>query len=72
MPIVGFSGPVRHTRLACFFAMVILAAGVFAGASGAATSSAHAKGVDVSNWNGTINWTKVAHAGYRFAIAKAT
>ena len=47
-------------------------AGVFAGASGAATSSTHAKGVDVSNWNGNINWTKVAHAGYRFAIAKAT
>ena len=35
-------------------------------------SSTHAKGIDVSNWNGTINWTKVAHAGYRFAIGKAT
>ena len=35
-------------------------------------AATHAKGVDVSNWNGTINWTKVAHAGYRFVIAKAT
>ena len=70
--IVGFSGVVRYTRLACLLAVVVLAAGVFAGASGAAASSTHAKGIDVSNWNGTINWTKVAHAGYRFAIAKAT
>ena len=38
----------------------------------AARRRAHAKGIDVSNWNGTINWTKVAHAGYKFAIAKAT
>ncbi len=69
--IVGFSAVVRCTRLACLFAVVILAAGVFAGASGAASAS-HAKGIDVSNWNGTINWTRVAHAGYKFAIAKAT
>lgn len=72
MPIVRFSGLVRYTHLACLLAVVVLAAGVFAGASGAATSATHAKGVDVSNWNGSINWTKVAHAGYRFAIAKAT
>jgi GH25 family lysozyme M1 (1,4-beta-N-acetylmuramidase) len=42
----------------------------FSGSSGAATT--RAKGVDVSNWNGAINWTKVAHAGFRFVIAKAT
>jgi GH25 family lysozyme M1 (1,4-beta-N-acetylmuramidase) len=70
--IVGFSGVVRYTRLACLFAVLVLAAGVFAGASGAAASATHAKGIDVSNWNGKINWTKVAHAGYRFVIAKAT
>jgi GH25 family lysozyme M1 (1,4-beta-N-acetylmuramidase) len=39
-------------------------------ASDAATT--RAKGLDVSNWNGTINWTKVAHAGYRFAFGKAS
>jgi GH25 family lysozyme M1 (1,4-beta-N-acetylmuramidase) len=72
MPIVRFSGLVRHARLACLVTVVVLAAGVFVGASGAAASATHAKGVDVSNWNGSINWTKVAHAGYRFAIAKAT
>ncbi len=68
--IVGFSGVVRYTRLACLSAVAVLAAVAFTGASGAAT--ARAKGIDVSNWNGTINWTKVAHAGFRFAIAKAT
>jgi GH25 family lysozyme M1 (1,4-beta-N-acetylmuramidase) len=72
MAIVGFSAVVRYTRFACLVAVGVLAASVFAGASGAAESSIHAKGIDVSNWNGTINWTKVAHAGYRFAIAKAT
>jgi GH25 family lysozyme M1 (1,4-beta-N-acetylmuramidase) len=69
--IVGFFGVVRCTRLACVFAVVALTASVFSGASGAATAT-HAKGIDVSNWNGTIKWPKVANAGYRFAIAKAT
>ena len=69
--IVGFSGVVRYTRLACLAAVLVFAASAFAGASGAA-SSTRAKGIDVSNWQGTINWTKVANAGYRFAIAKAT
>jgi GH25 family lysozyme M1 (1,4-beta-N-acetylmuramidase) len=40
------------------------------GASDAA--SGHAKGIDVSNWNGTVRWGRVAHAGYRFAFGKAT
>jgi len=69
--IVGFSGVVRYTRFACLVAVVVLAATAFAGSSGAAATT-HAKGIDVSNWNGTINWAKVAHAGYRFAIGKAT
>jgi lysozyme len=38
--------------------------------------SALAKGVDVSTWNHAdnepINWEEVAHAGYTFAIIKAT
>lgn len=72
MLLVGFSPDVRYTRLACLLAVVLFAASAFAGSSGAATASTRAKGIDVSNWNGTINWKKVAHAGYRFAIAKAT
>ncbi len=30
------------------------------------------EGIDVSNWQGTIDWTKVAAAGKKFAIIKAT
>jgi len=70
--IVGFFAGVRYTRHACFLAVVVLAASAIAGASGAAASTTRAKGIDVSNWQGTINWTKVAKAGYKFAIAKAT
>jgi GH25 family lysozyme M1 (1,4-beta-N-acetylmuramidase) len=72
MAILGSSAAVRNMRLACLAAVLAGAVLAFAGASGAATVSAKAKGIDVSNWNGTINWTKVAHAGYRFAVAKAT
>jgi GH25 family lysozyme M1 (1,4-beta-N-acetylmuramidase) len=70
--IVGSSGRVRCARLACLAAVAALAALAFSGASGVAASATRAKGIDVSNWNGTINWTKIAHAGYRFAIGKAT
>ncbi|HEY2209781.1 MAG TPA: glycoside hydrolase family 25 protein, partial [Gaiellaceae bacterium] len=61
----------RRGRLGVLAGLVIaLTALLSASASDAATT--RAKGVDVSNWNGAINWTKVAHAGYRFAFAKAT
>src|SRR5436190_24372522 len=29
-------------------------------------------GIDVSHWQGTIDWSQVAGSGYRFAILKAT
>lgn len=41
-------------------------------ASTSAAATARAKGLDVSTWNGTINWGKVAAAGYQFAFGKAT
>jgi GH25 family lysozyme M1 (1,4-beta-N-acetylmuramidase) len=71
MSVLGFFAAVRCTRLACFAAVLAFAISVFAGASGAA-SATRAKGIDVSNWNGSINWTKVANGGYRFALGKAT
>jgi lysozyme len=37
-----------------------------------ATTSAYVEGIDVSHWQGTINWGMVRGAGKRFAIAKAT
>ena len=48
--------------------MLVLAATLCAPA-GAAT---HAKGIDVSHYNGAIDWTQVATASYRFVYAKAT
>jgi GH25 family lysozyme M1 (1,4-beta-N-acetylmuramidase) len=48
-------------------AYVYAAAGLFrAGASG------YSEGVDVSNWQGTINFAKVKAAGKRFVVAKAS
>jgi GH25 family lysozyme M1 (1,4-beta-N-acetylmuramidase) len=71
MPLVGSFIGARRGRLGPLAVLVIaLTALLSASASGAAT--ARAKGVDVSNWNGSINWSKVAGAGYRFAFAKAT
>jgi GH25 family lysozyme M1 (1,4-beta-N-acetylmuramidase) len=50
--------------------LVVLAAGLaLAAPSGAAT---YAKGVDVSNWQGTIDWIQVGDDGYTFMFAKAT
>jgi GH25 family lysozyme M1 (1,4-beta-N-acetylmuramidase) len=70
MRVVGSFIGARRGRLGLLGVSIALTALLSASASGAAT--ARAKGVDVSNWNGAINWTKVAHAGYRFAFAKAT
>jgi GH25 family lysozyme M1 (1,4-beta-N-acetylmuramidase) len=38
----------------------------------AASSLAFGDGIDVSHWQGTINWTKVDQAGVSFAFMKAT
>src|SRR2546423_8695762 len=44
---------------------------VLAWAPGAAAAT-YAKGIDVSNWQGSIDWLQVASDGYTFAFAKAT
>ncbi len=38
----------------------------------ATPSSPYTEGIDISHWQGTINWTKVAAAGKRFAFMKAS
>jgi GH25 family lysozyme M1 (1,4-beta-N-acetylmuramidase) len=38
----------------------------------APAARASISGIDVSHYNGTIDWSRVAAAGYRFAFAKAT
>jgi GH25 family lysozyme M1 (1,4-beta-N-acetylmuramidase) len=68
---VGFVIGARRGQLGLVAGLVIaLTALVFTSASDAATT--RAKGLDVSNYQGTINWAKVAKAGYRFAFGKAT
>lgn len=36
------------------------------------TPSPYTEGIDISHWQGTIDWTKVAAAGKRFAFMKAS
>ncbi len=38
----------------------------------AAAQTGSLPGIDVSHWQGTINWTSVKNAGIRFAFTKAT
>ena len=47
--------------------MVLVAA-----AAGGAQAATYAKGVDVSHWQGAIQWPNVAAASYTFAFGKAT
>jgi lysozyme len=47
----------------------LAAAATLSAPAGAAT---YAKGIDVSNYQHTIDWEKVVGAGYQFAFAKAT
>jgi GH25 family lysozyme M1 (1,4-beta-N-acetylmuramidase) len=71
MRVVGSPIGARRGRLGLLVSLAIaLTALLSASASDAATT--RAKGIDVSTWNGTIKWAKVAHAGYRFAFGKAT
>jgi GH25 family lysozyme M1 (1,4-beta-N-acetylmuramidase) len=71
MRVVGSFIGARRGRLGLLAGLAIaLTALLSASASDAAT--ARAKGIDVSNYQNTINWPKVAKAGYRFAFGKAT
>ncbi len=49
--------------------MLVLAVAV---TSGAAAATPNAKGIDVSHWQGKIQWPRVAAAGYTFAFGKVT
>jgi len=69
MLVVG-SFTARHRGRVALLALALASALVPGDPAVAATS--RAKGLDVSNWNGSINWVKVAKAGYRFVFGKAT
>lgn len=58
-------------RMRLLTSCLALAAGVLALALPAAAAT-YAKGVDVSNWQGQIDWLQVGDDGYSFMFAKAT
>ncbi|HET9114827.1 MAG TPA: GH25 family lysozyme [Gaiellaceae bacterium] len=71
MPVVGYPIAACRGRLG-LLAGLIVALAVLGPASASASTTARAKGLDVSNWNGAVKWASVASAGYRFAFGKAT
>lgn len=64
----------RRSWLAAVLAawLVVVVGSPLTGAPGAAASDGHLKGVDVSHWNGTIDWLAARDAGVKFVIAKAS
>jgi GH25 family lysozyme M1 (1,4-beta-N-acetylmuramidase) len=55
--------------------LVIVTIGIFPGGinpGGATVGGGFIQGVDVSHWQGDVNWVEVYDAGYRFAFCKAT
>jgi lysozyme len=53
-------------------ALAFLSSAVLGAAPAEAASKRAGQGIDVSHWNGLIDWKKVASAGKSFAILKAT
>ena len=66
---VTIAGSRRPRR--AFFALVAAAAAVLCTPSGAVGAS-YAKGLDVSHYQGAIDWVQVAGGGFSFTFAKAT
>lgn len=65
----GVRARARASAVVGFLAVAILTLVFSAGGASAATRT---PGIDVSRWQGTINWTSVRGAGIRFAFAQAT
>lgn len=61
-----------RTRRQFLAAAAPLAVGGVAAGIAMAQTSSYLKGIDVSHWQGTVNWTSVKAAGYTFAFCKAT
>lgn len=63
----------RGLRWGCVrFSRLTAAAAVAAAIAATLSSFAAVSGIDVSQWQGTVDWPQVASAGYRFAYIKAT
>ncbi|HEV8178798.1 MAG TPA: glycoside hydrolase family 25 protein [Gaiellaceae bacterium] len=62
----------RRGRLRLLAGLAFALTALLSASASASGATGRAKGLDVSNWNGTVRWAKVAAAGYRFAFGKAT
>jgi GH25 family lysozyme M1 (1,4-beta-N-acetylmuramidase) len=71
MRVVGSRIAAFRGRLGLVAGLVLALSALLAPGAEAAAAT-RAKGIDVSNWNGAIRWSKVRAAGYRFAFGKAT
>jgi GH25 family lysozyme M1 (1,4-beta-N-acetylmuramidase) len=69
---VGFTIAARRGRLGLLAVLILAFFVLVSSRASAGTTAIRSKGLDVSNWNGTIKWASVASAGYRFAFGKAT
>ena len=58
----------RIARTSCLLAVV---ASMLFASPATANAATTLPGIDVSKWQGTIDWSKVAGAGIRFAIARS-
>lgn len=61
----------EHMRMRLFGTSLAAVAAALA-LSAPAGAAGYATGLDVSHWNGSIDWIQVAGAGYTFMFAKAT
>lgn len=53
-------------------ALAMIFGSLLTGQPASASATSGVQGVDVSHWQGTINWTSVRNAGIQFAYIKAT
>jgi GH25 family lysozyme M1 (1,4-beta-N-acetylmuramidase) len=69
---VGVTTAASRSGRAALLAVLasVLAAALTTGSAAAATT--RAKGLDVSHWNGAIDWIRVAGSGYKFIFGKVT
>ena len=62
----------RLVALAPLGLLLVLATGPAAAAASLPSRAGMLTGIDVSHWQGSINWSKVKASGKQFAFMKAT
>src|ERR1051325_10840028 len=68
----GLRGAHRGARSCLCALLATLTAVALTGAASSARSQLAPHGIDLSHWNGTVDWVQVATAGYSFALLNAS